>query len=412
MRRTPAETARLLPGIVLLSICLSAVGCRPEIVVRLVTTVYDDGGMNQTIDVRGRTPEGETPTGADWLEATGGVGLAAPDGWERIDTGRGRLRAERYAAPGVPVGAPLAYRVAGRLRTPTDGAERTVERRGIATRWTYTERHGDPVDDESFDATIDAMLALAEPVLERELARWLGDEVGLEPAVDAFRRSARELARTTRSAGPAARDEEVDPFDAANETLRNAVIDALRRSGVEVDGLGFWPDGLDDDRWEPLIARHWPDEGALEEALDPLLETAGGYFGNQGSPRFRFDVRVRLPGRLVATNGAPDDGASFWIVRGDDLRAGGTAPLLRAVSLETDREALVALGARTELDVERLVRLHDLLWERDPDGRLAARLDAAIAAGSLDALVDEDSAEDDALAPLLDELHRLLSPAE
>ena len=71
-------------------------GCRPRLVVRLATVVYDDGSLTRRLELRGITAEGEEPTEADWLESSVGVRLADPDAWAHVDMDPGRLSAEGF----------------------------------------------------------------------------------------------------------------------------------------------------------------------------------------------------------------------------------------------------------------------------------------------------------------------------
>jgi hypothetical protein len=192
--------------------------------------------------------------------------------------------------------------------------------------------------------------------------------------------------------------------------FRAKVAAALSRPDAPLlpEDLSFWPraDSVDDDA--KAIATHvWGGEDEMMREIEPLIETIQGHYGSGGSPRFRFESRLVLPGRLLRTNGSQDRDGAVWFYRSEDLEAVELA--MEAESVTLDDEKLRALGARRELETAQLLQLVDILVRRDPDGALRKLLASAVERGKLGVLRDAKDLPDD-LKPLARELADLLDP--
>jgi hypothetical protein len=129
-----------------------------------------------------------------------------------------------------------------------------------------------------------------------------------------------------------------------------------------------------------------------------LFQAIEGHYASGGSSRYRFRCRITLPGTVLATNGAVEDGGLFWFFRGEEL-AGGDM-VMQADSVELNLRALKALSARRDFQLLDLLNLVDILGDRDPEGALKERLKQAIDAGDLALLASEQ----DQLPPELQSL--------
>jgi hypothetical protein len=158
----------------------------------------------------------------------------------------------------------------------------------------------------------------------------------------------------------------------------------------------------------PTTARRRHDRGEdLTHRIEPLLPALSGYYGDIGGPRFRFEARVVVAGKLLRTNGTPDRDSVVWVFRDDDLAKGPR--VLETESVEANDDALRSLGARRDLDTADLLQLTDLLTERDTAGQIHKVLVEAVRAGKLELLRDSKvPAEAQVLAR---ELADLLDPA-
>jgi hypothetical protein len=173
--------------------------------------------------------------------------------------------------------------------------------------------------------------------------------------------------------------------------------------------LSFWPSGEDAERQITAIAdRTFGGTDAVAERLGSAFAALGGFYGDAAGPRFRFENRLVLPGRLLKTNGTPDRDGSVWLHRDRDLVSGDR--LFAAESVDLRDDSLRALGARRDLEPIRLLQLCDLLGERDPEGALRKLLAEAVRSGGLATLRDEAKVPEP-LRAVARELADVLDPA-
>ena len=419
----------------------AVVCCRPEILVRLETTVYRDGSLDRALEVVGRTAEGERPEEHGWLAEEARLELDRPEGWARVVREPDRIRAEGFFAPGAPLPGTLLH-LDGAVRTADRSrVEVAVEDLSVLMRWTYRETYGDPYGREAGVRAVDGLLDLATEALEIEMHSAFGDRADVERAVRRFRTEGRALALEVLEAhrlapGPDHRDrrealldailgrrgirsgareepEEAAFWEARAMALRSWLSKILAEGAstpeytVLPEEMTFLPADLaDESSWSQLVERTWGGDEELWERARPWVETLEGFYGGNESARYRFEARAALPGTVVATNGMPVPGGAVWFFRGEDLSSEDR--FLAAESLEPNDESLRALGARREFEPLELLRLRDLLLARDPQGRLLRELAAAIEAGDLDRLRDVEQVHEDVverateLADLLD----------
>jgi hypothetical protein len=424
----------------LLLLAAAAVACRPRIVVRLTTTAYHDSGLDRRLEVVGRTSDDEVPTENDWLAEEAGVTLAAPDAWPRVERGPGWLRAEGFF-PSADVLPPLlSMRTESAVRPARTFTRLEIEDRVVLKRWTYVERHGDPFSAADSAAALEALVELAVEALTSELDVHFGGGVDSAPAQRLLRGDGRALTQALLTVNRSAPgwlhvedraerwtqvlaqygvpvvpvDDHEDYWDVQGPTLlewaRERVADSLStpEAPISAEDLAFWPtpDNFDE-RLSEIATRVWGSEDELTAEAEPLLAALVGYYGAGDIPRFRFESRVQIPGTLLKTNGTQDGDSVVWLFREQDLTFGEIS--LRSESVELNDDALVTLGARRKFDMPALVRLADLLFERDPEGVLVEPLTRAVAAGDLDLLREEDGVPDE-LSQIVDEVADLLDP--
>ena len=434
MRRT--RTSSL---VVVALVALTAISCRPELVVRLATRAYRDGSMDRSVELVGRNSDRESPTEDDWLQDKLGIRLAVPDAWKRVESGPGWVKAEGFFLGDDELPPILAFDKSaagryGRTRTIFESEDRVVLR-----RWTYIERHGDPFSPADSSAALDALVELAVEALRQEVHRHLGSDVDTRAAERFLRHEGRALVAALltsgRSSSAGRRDDErherwssvlsqhgvptadvgSDDFwevqtPAVFEWARDRVAAQLSTAERSIDPgeLSFWPVGQDlEEQASEIIERVWGSEDELLELIEPHLAALEGYYGAGDAPRFRFEVRLQLPGTLLSTNGMPDGESIVWLFREQDMTFGEIN--LRAESLELQSEALISLGARRDFTKQQLLRLSDLLFKRDPTGEILAVLESAAEQASLDPLLDEDALPDE-LESVAAELFEVLDP--
>jgi len=428
--------------LLVLAVILGTTSCRPELIVRLSSLVYHDGSLDRSVEIVGRTPEGATPTDDAWMVEEAGLRLADPTAWDRVEEAPGRVRAEGFFGSVDELPPTISFKTGetarrARIRTKLDIDERVVLR-----RWSYVEMHGDPYSASDSAAAIDALTALVVEALRSELNVHFGGRVDTGPAEDFMWNRARALAKaalsvTRSSAGwengasrrerwtqvlgqygttPAMPDDDESFWEFQLPMLldwgRGEVAAAIStpEEPIGVEELNFWPTGEDhEEQLTEIAKRVWGSEDRLFELVEPHLDALSGYYAGDMVPRFLFEVRVRLPGVLLKTNGTPDGDSVVWIFRERDLSFRDLA--MRVESIELQEEPLVALGARRKFDRARLVQLADLLWKRDKDGQLVEALERAVKEGSLETLRDEDEIPDEIEAEAR-ELADLLSPQD
>jgi hypothetical protein len=432
------STRTCLLALVTLSV-LTAISCRPELVVRLATRAYRDGSMDRSVEVVGRNSDRESPTEDDWLQDKIGIRLAVPDAWKRVESGPGWVKAEGFFLGDDELPPILAFDKSaagrhGRTRTIFE-----VEDRVVLKRWTYVERHGDPFSPADSAAALDALAELAVEALRQEVHTHFGSEVDTGAAERFLRHEGRALSAalltSDRSSSAGRHDDErterwssvlsqhgvpiagVGSDDywevqtpALLEWARDRVAERLSTAERPIDPgeLSFWPVGQDfQEQANEIIERVWGSEDELLELIEPHMAALEGYYGAGDAPWFRFEVRLQLPGTLLSTNGTPDGESIIWLFRERDMTFGEIN--LRAESLELQTEALISLGARRDFTKQQLVRLADLLFKRDPGGDLLAVLESAEEQASLDPLLDEDALPDE-LEFVAAELFEILDP--
>lgn len=434
-------TMRKLASLALVLLLAAGVlACRPRLVVRLTTLVYQDGSLDRRLEILGRTADGEVPADDDWLESRAGIALAEPDAWKRIERGPGRLRAEGFFLGADELPPLFTIETASGVKPARTRTLLDVEDRLLLERWTWVERHGDPYDATETAAALDALTELAVEALTAELRSEFGEGLDAAPAERFLRNDARALAQAllTVNRSLPGWDRTADrherwsrvlkqygvgavPHDDSDEYWeiqlpvifewgRKRVAAALSTPEVAIvpDDLGFWPPADDiEDGLTGIVSRVWDSEEELFAEVEPHLAALAGYYGGDDAPRFRFECRLRLPGTLLATNGTADGEDVVWLFREPDLVFGEVGLRARTVQLRTDN--LVALGARRDFDRMSLLRLADLLWKRDPEGALRDAVARAIDRGSLDPLRDKDAVPEQ-LLPIAEELADLLDP--
>jgi len=400
--------------------------CRSDILIRLSTRIYPDGGVDRILEVRGRTSDHETPEDTDWMASKVGIRLARPDAWARVEESPGRLMAEGFFASVAAIPPLLTFATESGSRSDRLQTDLSIEERVVIRRWLYRERHADPYSAGEVQSALDALVELFVEAIDQELRREFGADFDTTGATTFLRGEGRGLASAILSvrrreatlenyAQRAALWEQVlsqygmrtapydpDEFDFWDAQipvvlvwLRDRVAASVSTTSQRIlaSELGFMPTDEDDSEvLEGVVERVWGDEEELFELAGPHLAALSGYYASDNSPRFRFHCRVRLPGVLLGTNGTPDGDTIVWTFRAEDLAFHDE--ILRAESAAVEHETLVHIGARREFDTIGLVQLVDLLWDRDPDGVLHGLLEAAKEEGSLAPLRDFDAIPD------------------
>ncbi len=423
--RGPSHALLLL----LLSILLLLAGCGEELEVKQTTVVFGDGTVERSIEIWGRTGERGIPEEAGWLADKARVRLAEPEAWRVREREPGHLAAEARFHDVSEVPSTLAHDTD--YGTVFDRSEIRFDRfdRVILTHSRYVERIGDPFDRADLSAALEALAEWSAEQLAEELDREFGGAINPAPAQAFLRGDARRLAGRLlgegSASGPLLERAEEDPR-AAEELARLLAsfgVAPLPPAGEDDDATGAailhfldWArnrvaaslrDG--DGPIAPESLDFWPDEQALEEAfsaafdseadnLPPhleefgrlsrrLLQSMSGYYGDASVPSFHFEYRVELPGNLIRTNGTPVEDGSLWYLQNDDMRLGAE---LTVETVELHRDALVRLGARRDFETSELVRMVHWFQDLETGEALAELLAAAVDAGSLDVLLDEE----------------------
>ncbi len=422
-----------------LALAVAAAGCRPELIVRFATTVYPDGSLGRALVLQAED-DGTTAGDEDGPLAALGVGLADPEAWGRVERGRASLAAEGFFARAEDAPPWIGFSVGEEWRSARSETRLEIDERVVIRRWTYTETHGDPYSSADSARALDAIVELVIEALRAEVLRHLGGEIDTAAAEEFLHGEARALAwamlavnrgasgwerletraqrwsQLLRQHGlPAEETVEATEFwdvqmPVILQWLQQKIAVALStpEQPIGVDDLGFWPGG---DDWEEgvtaLVERVWGGDDELLALADPHLAAMAGFYGDDNVPRFRFEARLRMPGMLLRTNGTPDDDAAIWLFRQQDLTVGDLQ--LRAESVEPLYRVLTDCGARREFDRAGLLRLAEILWKQDADGRLTAVLATAVGQSRLDILRDESSVPGE-LQDLARELADLLDP--
>jgi hypothetical protein len=398
------------------------------ILVRLTTIVHADGGLTRSLAVDASLSE-ESSKDEEWLRDSLRLSVAEPRAWDHVDEQAGRLRAEGFFASADMLPPMLAFDLGGARKTDRVRTTLTIEERSVMRRWVYHERHGDLFGDEEIQQAIDEIALLIEELLRSEIPREMGEGVDMSQVGDFVHGELRDLVAALLDAGrrEAARHQvdrrddsklqvlvdrgiavqevvEDDDFleahwPAIERWILSHLVDALAASGVRVEpeALRFWPRLVGDDEdededgemwWNGTVERVWGSEEAFTDRIDPLTDALSGYFEAGGAREYRFECRVRLPGVLLATNGTPEDQDAVWLLRDADLTRDR---FLDASSVEVIDDPLRRLGGRRSFETGELIQLHDLLWNRDPEGILNELLASAVATGDLELLRDGDA---------------------
>ncbi len=424
----------------LVALALVVAGCGEEIVVRVVTRVYPEGGVGRRVEITGLESDGSHPTTKDWMERNGRVVLARPQAWSQVEEEPGRVTVEGFFRSADDLPPTIAHRIEGGSLPERAGASLVVDDLVVLRHFVWRETLADPFDSASAAAAADSLAALAARAVREEIRRALGDRVDSARAESLVRDECRTLLidllptiRAERRAGSAQAPSRrlwsnvleqhgipvasaartlvsSEQLEAASSWLRGRVAASLSGPEMQVrpEDLVFWPEGENkEEELQAIVERVFGGEDELKSALDPRLAALTGYYGAADVPRFRFERRVTMPGWLLGTNGTPLRDGAFWIVRDEDLSG---ERVLEAASAELDDERLRALGARRDLTVGQIARLVDILVLRDPERELRKRLAAAVAGGRLNILRDAGGVSD-SLEPLARELAGLLDPA-
>ena len=420
-------------------------GCRPDVVVEIVSRVYTDGSIHRQVDVTGRdTPTEPPPQEPGWLQDKG-VTLAAPGRWDRVDMTPAGFHAEGMfrTAEDVP---PVLAHIKGDAEIPDRQEVRILQDDlVILTHWRYRETLGDPFGPADVDAALNGIIELIAEYFREELAAMYGDRIDIL-GVDRFLKQeagpmAREFLGARQSApgltrfqdrydrwrsileahgAPVLYPRNLEPGEAPPDFWelqtdpllawsRERLAAAVRTDEevVQPRHLEFIPDGehLEQHLGELLVRLYGSEEDGLR-ALEPLFQAIEGHYASGSSSRYRFRYRITLPGTVLSTNGVAEDGGLVWFFRGEELPAGDMN--LEADSVELNLPALKALSARRSFGALDLLNLVDILAARDPDDRLKERLLQAMAAGDLERLLSEEDELPPDMQPLALELVELL----
>jgi hypothetical protein len=422
-----------------IALALAAAGCRPELIARFATTVYPDGSLGRVLELTAEDDETEAATDEDRLAALG-VGLADPEAWSDVERTRTSLRAEGFFARAADAPPWIGFDLGDERRPARNETKLEIDDRVVIRRWTYTETHGDPYSKADSALALDALVALVSDALRTEVRRNLGPEIDTAAAEEFLKSEARALAwamlavnrgasgwermetreqrwsQLLRQHGlPAEETVEAGEFwkiqmPVILDWLRDRIASALSVPETPIDAgdLAFWPAG---DDWEEdvtaLIQRVWGSEEELTALAEPHLAAMAGFYTDADAPRFRFEGRLRMPGTLLRTNGTPDGESTIWLFRQQDLSLGDLQ--LRAESVEPIFRVLTDCGGRREFDRASLLRLGEILWKQDADGRLTEILRAAVKDSRLELLRDKAVVPDE-LQDLALELADLLDP--
>lgn len=184
----------------------------------------------------------------------------------------------------------------------------------------------------------DAMLAVFEreaiAVDAERLRRLVAGEPGGEADLEAFAESLARgaIAKTAsllrrRGATDASPGEPIAPEELAFLRREDAVSDAFARA------------------FEAVAGDRSAFQAAAEKAGPELFGCFGGalFDPSLGGETVRWRTQLRMPGRLVRTNGAPlSDGSILWLKLSNDLAMRATT--LEAESVVLDDRAVAALG--------------------------------------------------------------------
>lgn len=403
---------------------------RRQIVARVATAVQPDGSCDREVRLSGATSDEAEVLDARWWREQAGVALAGRARWARVEEGPGWIVARGRFADAAAVPAPV-----GHLLPHGEVADRdalAIERRDLLllTHFVYREEYGDPFDESARTGALDRATGRATALVDGVLRRQFGAGIDLS-AVNAFmQRDLQALAAEARKRGDL--DLPADAFAALGlpPLPEQVPIDAAGKAITDPEQ--WW---LCERLAERLAARDTPADprevhrafedyfaalgsaegpGAPDTEMEDAFDLLGVYlWGVYGAPnRFttiRFEWRLTLPGRLLRTNGVPDDDGAAWSFPDDRLAADDR--LMTAESALLRREPLRALGARTKYDAVETERLVELLARATAETRTRDVLARAIDAGDLRALRVVTPDEGEFPADLFAELADLLDPA-
>ncbi len=432
---------RVLLPILLLALAATFTGCRTEILVEIVTTIYQDGSIDRHVSITGREKAGEKPSWKDGtLAENANVTLANPDAWDHVETSPSKVTAEGFFTSPGDVPALLAHIDEGNRAPDRQRLVLKLDDLVIMQRFRYQETFGDPFGPADADAALDSLLGLIENWFREELQRIFPNDANMDGVRDFLQQDVRPVAReilvgrralpgyerlehrvrswqkTFENHGipviPLGGDEEEQPgydrfWDAQTGPLldwsRERLARAVSTEELRVDPrhLAFIPseDGLEEMLMEVFV-RLWGSEEAGLKQLEPLFQAIQGHYGSMFSPRYRFHNQVTLPGIRLTANGADEDQGWTWFFRGEEMAIGDV--IHHAESIVLNLDALRALGARRGFSKADLMNLVDILDERDPDGALKEHLQYAVQQGEMELLTDKER-----MKVLPEELHPL-----
>ncbi len=425
MSRTPREGTRRAGALALLPLLLllcSAQDCVPRpIVARIATRVEAGGTIEREVRLSGTPVDASETLDATWWRERAEIDLNGREHWARVEEGPGWIVASGRFADPASVPAPIGHLLPGRAVADRDLL--TLERRDLllATHLVYREEYGDPFDETARDGALDDAILQAKGLIAAALRRHFGAGADLSAVQLFIERDLRALAAEARRRGDIDLPEEAFAAVGLPPPRDDVPTGADGKPLAEPEEWWFF-----EQLAQRLVTRGTPadaedvrrafEEFAIgEEGTDErLTEQLGVYFwGVYGEPvpsaSVRFEWRLGMPGRLLRTNGVPEEGGAAWSFPDDRLTAEDR--LMTAESVVLRRESLRLLGARATFDAVETERLVELLAEANGDSRGRSFLQRAVDAGSLDALRDAPPGEPDFPIPLFRELADLLDPA-
>jgi|GEM_PF-4482390 len=323
---------RLLTPVLFL--LLLATGCRSEILVEIATTIYLDGSLDRQLTIHGRETMTEPPWEDGTLAEHTGVTLAAPDAWDRVETGPAVTRAEGFFSAAADVPPLLAHGSAESGSPLPDRGSLVLDRDDlvILDRYRYEETFGDPYGQAGADAALDQILDLLEDWIRDELEKSFPRGVDLDGVHRFMAQEIRPVARkmlAERSSLPGKEEieqrvpalqdifrkhglpvvslnlpgQEAPAFDRFWELQAGPLLDWTRarlaaaisteEETVEPYRLSFvpTPDSLEETATRILIER-WGSEQAGTDALIRWIQAMEGYYGSDSASHYRFRSQV------------------------------------------------------------------------------------------------------------------------
>lgn len=398
----------------ILPLVLISPGCGSDILVQVQTTVLPGGVVERRVEAleSQRLDEAGHPKPDRLLE------VARPAVWKHIEEKNDRLILEGTFGTAADVPPAFSLSMGDQDQKPRHVEERDRLRLEssdcvVLTHWRWREIYSDPIEPVDPGPVLDRLTEKFILSFREEIRRQLGEAVDTTRAEALIRGEGRlitgQLAEAMR--GTSALENEKDMSQTWTRVSRALglpvaetadgtqfldsqiwVLMARAREKVALalstpdfpvapEDLAFWPISEDHRSEKPDFLESLLDGPEGEELVQALF---GGFFGEGGGHQFRFVMRVVLPGRLLRTNGAPDDNAATWFFRSQNIRARGVT--LDAESFAFDTSRLRRLGARTDLGPAAALEIVDILETGDPQGHLRSLLLEAIEKRNLNLL--------------------------